>query len=444
MPKEGYTCITHNPTCLVYFHQEESENLTIETITDATIYPKLASNEILITPIVRIIPDKPSLFLNKPAIIELVKTIELSDKEAHNEIIPFCTNSEFSEWKELGSECNCRELNDRVSFKVTHFSLYAVVSRKPYPKSTVKVKPSTDNPVPEIQSTTTELAIPELPGFKVQIPPSSVNTDRETDITATVLYDCPAVYNENDKNHLASSCIELEPHGITFSKEVRVSIPVPNYAEVMMKNPDAQLQILWHSNICTDKRKNEPIKHYVCQDEEGRYIAIVQINHFSILKPIWLKRVASHVKNLFKHSFSIKARCQVFMSQEMRFQSQLMFSIAVLFYPYRKEPHPIPHNHKHMLADSMVHLKVSNKDTIQFEIKLNKHISSNECKPITGLFAISGGPPKSFTVELDGSIDLPAGLPMGELSIGVQEGSEENQCTLTLIKVTRSICICSF
>ena len=86
-------------------------------------------------------------------------------------------------------------------FQVTHLSLYAVIPRKPYPSSTVRVKPtSADIPTPDHSSTRpTELAIPEL-GFKVQIPPppSSVNADSETDITATVLYDCPAVCSEDE------------------------------------------------------------------------------------------------------------------------------------------------------------------------------------------------------------------------------------------------------
>ena len=146
-------------------------------------------------------------------------------RHANNNVVALCAKSESSEWKELGFKCNCREFQDRTSFEVTHFSLYTVISCKPLPPSTIKVKPSADTSKPDQSSVSTELTILELPGFKVEMPPFILNTNREIDITATVLYDCPAVCSREEKNHLAS-CIELEPHGITFSEEVSISIPI--------------------------------------------------------------------------------------------------------------------------------------------------------------------------------------------------------------------------
>ena len=333
----------------------------------------------------------------------------------------------------MGSECNCNVLNDRISLEVTHFSLYTVISRKPCPSSTVKVKPSADIPAPDQSSTPTELTIPELPGFKVQIPPSSVNTDREIDITATVLYDSPSVCSEDDRSRLASSCIELEPHGTTFSKEVSISIPILNYAQVKENHPNAQLEIR-HFNSYTDKEWNL-VDHYVCQDEEGRYVAIVQTTHFSNLVAIWKDFKSRFVRH--SRPFSIKARCQVFMSQETPIQSQLMFSIVILFNPYKDEPCLAPCNYKHMLADSnLLELNVSNRDIIQFGVKLNKLLLAQTCEPIAGLLAISGHQQKSFTITLAGDTEIQGGLPMGELSIGVKEASQENYHTLTLIKVS--------
>ena len=81
IPKEGYTCVVQSS---VYLPQGINENLSLEILTDTNLHPKLASNEIQITPVVRITCNNPSLSLEKPAIIELVKTIELSDKEANN------------------------------------------------------------------------------------------------------------------------------------------------------------------------------------------------------------------------------------------------------------------------------------------------------------------------------------------------------------------------
>ena len=434
IPKEGYTCVAQSSLCRVYLPQGINENLSLEILADTNLHPKLASNEIQITPVVCITCDNPSLSLEKPAIIELVKTIELSDKEANNKVIPLYANSQSSQWKEVGSECNCNILNDRISLEVTHFSLYAVISRRPCPSSTVKVKPTADIPAPDHTSTPTELTIPELPGFKVQIPPSSVNADREIDITATVLYDSPSVCSKDDRSRLASSCIELEPHGTTFSKEVSISIPILNYAQVEENHPNAQLEIR-HFNSSSDKEWNL-VDHYMCQDGDGRYVAIVQTTHFSNFLAIWKDFIKSR---FVRHSrpFNIKARCQVFMSPEISVQSQLMFSIALLFCPYKEDPEPVPRNYKHILADSdLLDLEVSNHDAIQFGVTFNEPLAPWNYKPIAGQFALSGRQQKSFTIKLAGDTELQGGLPMGELSIGVKETSEENYHTLTLIKVS--------
>ena len=431
LPKEGYVCVAESLFCQVYLPQEINEKLSIKTVTNTSIHSKIASYEILITHVVHITSDNKSLSLEKPAIIELAKTIELSDKEANNKVIPLRANSESSEWKELGSECNCTVLKDCISFQVTHFSLYTVISRKPYPSSTVRVKPaSTDHRL-------TELTIPELPGFKVQIQPSTINTDSETNITATVLYDCPAVCSDDDRSRLASSCIELEPHGITFSKKVCVSLPIPDYAEVMKNDSDAQLQIWFSSNCSTDghEERIKLVEHYMCQDEQGRYIAIVKIDHFSNLKAVWksVKKGVMSCARKLKRTFNIKARCQVFMSQETLVQEQLVFSISVLFRPYKEEPYPLPHNYKHMLADSdLIDLNVSNDDAIQFGVEFDELLLPQISKPVAGHFTHTGHQQKSFTIKLDSNVELQAGLPIGELSIGVRE---HNYHTLSLIMV---------
>ena len=427
LARDGYVCAARNSLCLVYLPQEINKKLSVETVSDTSIHSSIASYEMLITPAVRINADNPNLSFKKPAIIEFAKNIELSEKDqANNMVIPLCADSESSEWKELGSESNCTVKSDRISFEVTHFSLYAVISRKPYPKSTVEVKPSGDSSAPnQATAPSTELTVPELPGFKVQIPPSSIKADSETDVTATILYDCPAVCSEDNRSRLASSCIELEPHGITFTKPVSISIPIPNYAEIKENHPDAQLQILWHSDTVTDE---EPVKHIVSQDKGGQYVAVVQTNHFSKLIPMWSKRIASRV---FGIPFKIRTRCQVFMSQEILSKSRLTFSIAIHFYSYKEKPHPMPTEYKHMLVDSnLLKLMVSNSDTVQFEIEFNEEL---KCKPIVGNFKISGSQQKSFIIYLDGSVELSAGFPIGILSIGVKE---KNEHTLTLIKVS--------
>ena len=425
--KENYVCVAQSSNCLVYLSKDVNQKLSIEAITDTNIHPKIASNEIELTSIVRITPDNATVPLDKPAIIELLKNIELSEKDAKNEIIPLCAETETSKWRELGSECNCKVHKDRISFEVMHFSLYAVISRKPYPSSTKIVKSSSDNSAP------TQVTISDLPGFKVQIPPCSINADRDVKITATMLYDCPAVCSEEDRNCLASSCIGLEPHGITFSKNVSISIPIPNYAEVMENNPNAQLEV-WHSDVTANKRNL--VDHCLCKDEDGQYIVVVETNHFSTFITKF-KDLISRLKSPFNSSFNIEARCQVFMSQETVIESQLMFGIAVLFGPHKNEPDSIPQNYKYMLADSdRLDLQVSRHDKIQFSVEFDEALLPLRCKPIAGLFTMNGRQQKSFTIKLDGKVVLSGGLPMGELSIGVKGGFEENCQTMNLIKVS--------
>ena len=276
---------------------------------------------------------------------------------------------ETSEWRELGSECNCKVHEDRISFEVTHFGLHAVISRKPFPSSTKIVKPSADTPAP------TELTISELPGFKVQIPPCSINADQDVEITATMLYDSPAVCSEEDSCCLASSCIGLEPHGMTLSNNASISIPIPEYAEVMENNPNAQLQI-WQSDVTAGKQWSL-VDHHLSEDKDGRYIATFKTNRFSKFKAKF-KNIISRLKGLFHSSFNIKARCQVFMSQEMVIKSQLMFTIAVLYYPYKDEPDSMP-NYKYVLADSkQLDLQVSKRDKVQFAVELDEVETCNE------------------------------------------------------------------
>ena len=445
-PKEGYKCKTQNSLCLVYLPQEINKKLSLETVTDTSIHPKITSNEILITPVVRMTSDNTSLSLEKPAVIELAKTIELSDKEANNKVIPLCANSESSEWKELGSECNCKMLKDRVSFHVTHFSLYAVISRKPYPSSTVRVKPaSADIPAPEHSSAPTELTVPELPGFKVLIPPSSVNADRETDITATILYNCPAICNEDERSRLALSCIELEPHGITFAEKVSISIPIPDYAEVMKNDPNAKLQV-WHADKRYDSLNTlewNLVEPSISRDGEDRYVATVSTEQFS-----WYMWDAYNwAKSLFITStpaphFEIKERCQVFMSPETRLRpsQDITFSISVLFYPYKEKPEPVPCNYKYMLLDSgLLDLEVANNDSLVFQVKLSRHLLPKEKEPIIGSFVVTGHQvrhQKARNIELDSKVELQPGLPIGELTFGIKERPEETHQTLSLIKVS--------
>jgi hypothetical protein len=250
-----------------------------------------------------------------------------------------------------------------------------------------------------------------------------------------MLYDSPVVCSEEDRGCLASSYIRLEPHGITFSKNVSISIPIADYAEVMENNPNAQLQV-WHSDVTANKQWNL-VDHCLRKDEDDRYIAIIETKHFSGFMAKFINLV-SRVKSPFNNSFIIKTRCQVFMSQETVIKSQLKFGIIVLFSPYKNEPDSMPQNYKHVLADSdRLDLRVSRHDEIQFTIELDEALLPLRCEPVTGLFAINSRQQKSFPIKLDGNAVLSGGLLIGELSIGVKGGLEGNFQTMNLIKVSK-------
>ena len=225
----------------------------------------------------------------------------------------------------------------------------------------------------------------------------------------------------------------MAPHGTTFSKEVSISIPILNYAQVKENHPNAQLQI-WHANKHFDSFTKLDwilVEQSICRDKEGRYVAIVLTQHFCWYKTLW-DTCYTWAKSLL---FGIKERCQVFMSQETRIKpsSDITFSILVLFYPYKEEPEPVPCNYKYMLLDSgLLDHNVSNDDTVQFAVDLNEQLSPKKHKSIAGSLIISGRQLKSFTVELDQQVELQGGFPMGELSIGVRE---QNHHILSLIKV---------
>ena len=444
VPKNGYTCVVRNFLCLLYLPQGMNEAISIETITDADLYPKIASNEIQVTPVVRITSDTVNLSSEQPAIIELLHTVKLSENETNHELIPLYTSTASPKWKELGAKSGCELLEDRITFKVTHFSLYTVISRKPRPSSTITVKPLIPTPIPDQPPTIAKLTISELPGFKLKFSPTSIlSDDSEIDIIATAHYDNPALCNDND--YLASSCIELEPCGLNFSEDVSVSMPILNYTEVIENYPDAQLQI-WHTDSQANITENDTqmlwnlTKHSINQDEDGIYIATVFVNHFSYFKAVW-NVIDAGVKYLFPSLSNevkkIKARCQVFMSHEVQIKSFLTFSIAVLYCPFEREP--IPDHYEYELAESgLLDFSVLDDEAnLHFRIELNELLFPHYHTPtiFAGKFAISGRQRKEFLVKIIANIELKGNLPIGELSLGLQEGSDEGEHTLILIKV---------
>ena len=207
-------CAAQNLLGLVHVPKSCKEKISIEVVDNIALHPKLRTNEIAITPVVLITPNGKSFSPGKPAIVELIKKVELFEQNSDQEIIPLFSeiiSSTEPEWKELGStlQTNCKIIEDRVSFETEHFSLLTVIVRLPFPSEKVKVQSATDDEV--------TLTVEELPGFKVEIPPSSVTSDKEIEIKATVYFGDPKMSINSDNNTLASACISLEPHGQKLS-----------------------------------------------------------------------------------------------------------------------------------------------------------------------------------------------------------------------------------
>lgn len=157
----------------------------------------------------------------------------------------------------------------------------------------------------------------------------------------------------------------MKPHSITFIENVIVSLSIPNYGEVKEKHPNAQLEI-WHADKYSDDQNKlnwKLVEYSPSRDKE----AIVLTEHF------WIEAPWTSIESWFcAPPFDIKERCQVFMSSETRLQpsQDTTFSIAVLFYPCKEEPEPLPCNYRYMLLDSgLLDLRVSKGDALQFKIE---------------------------------------------------------------------------
>ena len=433
--KEGYTCAAQSALCLVYLPNGCTENISVGT-GDLEVHSKLQSNEITLTSVVRILPHGVTFSSSKPAIIELMKTIEPTNQNPNLKLVPLFSYSDSQEWKEIASH-GCEMLKDRLVFKTTHFSYFVVIGRFPLPSARVTIEPGMNQPA--------EVKIPELPGFKVEIPPTSIRST--TEITATIHYDDSKLYNGHISNHsLATTCVALEPHNTHFVERIPITIPIPSYSKITKEYPGIRLE-LWHANGTSEEDAHikwelkEDSNITIHCDGEGNGLATAFVTHFSWLTYLW-NTLVHYPLNFFVRS--VRGRCQVFMSQETKRGPFITFGIAVLLYPFQ-DPYPTLQNYTYDLYDSKVPVELTEHE-VECQIVLDdslllyrQNCHSQQCYERHCRFS------KDFYARADFSMKVDAGseseLPAGILAeLFIKQGSDVESYNFTLIKVTVLIC----
>ena len=247
--QEGYMCATCSEIGLVYLPDTVSQSLDIDmhSTSDISFHPKTTANEVILTPVVSITPRSHLAVLTKdqPVIIELIKTAELLDIGEKKIVAMFSDTDESvpPDWKELDEECDV--LEDRIRFKTTYFSFFTVIARFCPPSASTKVDPSLSDVERSVR-----LIVPELPGFKVEIPSKSVQS--ATEVKVTLHYDDSEMCKSSSNKPLASACVALEPHDQQFLEKISIQIPIPGYSVITKTYPGAKPQLLYSPNALSN------------------------------------------------------------------------------------------------------------------------------------------------------------------------------------------------
>ena len=411
----GYDYAARSPLGFVQLPSSLSANVSIESISDPSVHPHLNSNEIIITPIFHFCPQDVSFQLSEPAILELMKSIVPTDQNPRRQLVPLYSSSgDPLQWNEITSH-DCEMLDDRVRFKTTQFGFVSVIVRFPFPSASVTIDP--------IVHHEQKVEIEELPGFKMEIPPVSVQST--TRITTTVLYEDPQVTEHFKDQSLASACIKLEPHNTQFQNKVKITLPIPNHSKIKQKYPNAKLE-LWHAKS-TDKGvpvEWEAQDFTIDYDDNGNCRATTYITHFSYTTAIWTgcKTLIRGLLNFFVSS--VRGRCQVFMTEERKLGKSLTFGIAVLC-PWAHSDVP---NYPHRLFDSVEPIEIMAGDVecqIDMDDVILQTFSGDKCYRETAQTSDLMRTEFKINLSLDtGATDCE--VPSGHVAtLLIKHGSEE-------------------
>ena len=281
----GYRRIPGTSLSQVYLPDDVSENVQIQSLKEFD--PMIKANELLLTPVVSVSPQGLEFNPAKPAIIVLPKVAEPNDK---HQLVPLCSATDPSQLPNWSEQTECEMLEDHIVLKTNTLGLFAVLARFSYPSSSLSIKPDSDQ----------ELIVPELKGFKIQLPSHSLppeSAEAVEEIKATVYYSDPQYSPENEEHSLASACVDIEPHGLEFTESIPVTLPIPDYAKIKEEEPEAALEI-WHAagdnsskpSHHTWKRLDSTIN--INQSEDGSHVATSQISQSGFIENRWNKPVA--------------------------------------------------------------------------------------------------------------------------------------------------------
>ena len=419
------------------------------------LQPSLRVSDIVLSPMIRIAPINITFTDEHPAIVELMKTVEFKVSNKKRHILPLYSDSGRSsvpEWKELLSNHYCKVNSDRTTLKTTQSGLFTVVARQPSAYSSVTVKPEDIN--------TKELTVSELPGFKVEIPPTSVNLS--TEIGATIHYDGYELDLDFNGQALASACVELEPQSFQLNHPVPLTVPIPAYAEIKEKYPEAQVQV-WHTPNQEEPNEWKFLEDsdlYVNLNDHGNHEATFHTSTLTRYGYAWNIAQNDELDSIVTQSLSnllidaevktISGRCQVFMSSEQNVGSHISFSIAAMVYPFQ-EPYEGLLNYSYGLFDSG-HIPIEFEvGTLHYTLKFEDHLFPNNEVNSTHAFltrvlsksaklSVQHVARADFPVKLSVSAELKNGMMIAQLLISQGLGNIP-QHEYDLIKVSYGMCV---
>ena len=315
--------------CRVYLPGDCAARVQVQEVRDLSLHPRLGDDRLLITPVVEVTPHG-LCFDSQPAIVVLSHCLR-NGHTHHNfrplpsmNLVVLCSSTEryrATEWTRVESDCQI--FADHVMFKTFHFSLFAVAAVYPYPSSSLEVQPGVGG----------ALLLPELPGFSLRIPDSSMQGLRESVEMKATLYYCDESFRACKDHAPASACIGFEPHGMEFDSPVEVSIPVSDYAAIRVHFPDAKLE-LWCSQSPSHEDAATPSQWKQVEDLElelersdecALHVVRFRTSHFSWYELLWtlctspLQKLglgaASAYGQLANRARYVAVRFQAFMSQ---------------------------------------------------------------------------------------------------------------------------------
>ena len=409
----GYRRIPGTSLNQVYLPDDVCENVQIQSLKEFD--PTIKANELLLTPVVSVSPQGLEFSPAKPAIIVLPKVAEPDDK---HQLVTLCSAtdpSKPSSWREQTEFIQSEMLEDHIVLKTYTLGLFAVLARFPYPSSSVSFKPDSNQ----------ELTVPELKGFKIELPSHSLpseSAEAVEEIKATVYYSDPQYSPEIEEHSLASACVDIEPHGLEFTESIPVTLPIPDYAKIKEEEPEAALEI-WHAagddsskpSRHTWKRLDSTIN--INQSEDGSHVATSQISQSGFIENRWNKPVAKLYGLGAATAYSKLPRdvkyireIRVYMSSEDIYEELNRFGLSVAM-DSSADPPSILEANQRPVANKKVRLALG-KVSVEVEIDNSEKVLPDESEIVEDFW-----PQFDFLIKVNSNTPLKEGSCFGRLHI---------------------------